>query len=171
MTSKFTIHRPAVQELPRPALRVTRSKPDGVPVRSATKGGKARTVPLTTEAASIVLPLLNGRSPDDLVFPSASGNFRAGNNWKRDVHWKDHGRGRRVQDLRHTAATLWLSNGVDLKTVHSWLGHSSAKLTADTYAHWMGSDADTAAIDRLNAAFDPDSVSPRRPPRMKTGSI
>lgn len=152
-----------VQELPRPALRVVRSKPDGAPVRNITKGGKPRTVPLVAEAAAIILPLVKGKRPDDLVFPSTSGTFRAGNNWKRDVHWKDYGRGRRVHDLRHTAATIWLQNGVDLKTVQTWLGHSTAKLTADTYAHWMGSDADAAAIDRLDKVF----ASPRRPPRMK----
>ena len=61
--------------------------------------------------------------------------------------------GRRVHDLRHTAATLWLQNGVDLKTAQAWLGHSTAKLTADTYAHYLGSDADTAAVERMNAVL------------------
>lgn len=151
-----------VQQLPYPALRVSRSKPDGEPVRNITKGGKPRTVPLTDDAAAIILPLLTARKPDDLVFPSATGSFRSGNNWKRDAHWTQHGMGRRVQDLRHTAATLWLQSGVDLKTVQAWLGHSTAKLTADTYSHYMGSDADTAAIARMNAVL---SAAPLRPPR------
>lgn len=46
-----------VQQLPYPALRVSHSKPDGEPVRNVTKSGKARTVPLTDDAAAIVLPL------------------------------------------------------------------------------------------------------------------
>ena len=37
--------------------------------------------------------------------------------------------------LRHTAATLMLQNGVDVKTVSSMLGHYSAGFTLDTYAH------------------------------------
>ncbi len=157
-----------VQQLPYPALRVSRSKPDGEPVRSITKGGKSRTVPLTDNAAAIILPLLTARKPDELVFPSATGSFRSGNNWKRDVRWSAHSMGRRVQDLRHTAATLWLQSGVDLKTVQAWLGHSTAKLTADTYSHYMGSDADTAAIARMNAVL---SAAPRRPPRMTKGQF
>jgi len=75
-----------VQELPYPALRVVRSKPDGQPVRNVTKGGKARTVPLTVDAAAIILPLVAGRMPDQLVFPSGAGGFRANNNFKRDAH-------------------------------------------------------------------------------------
>lgn len=151
-----------VQQLPYPALRVTRSKPDGEPVRMITKGGKARTVPLTDDAAAIIVPLLKGRTPDALVFPSATDSWRSGNNWKRDAHWAAHSMGRTVKDLRHTAATLWLQSGVDLKTVQNWLGHSTAKLTADTYSHYMGSDADTAGIARMNAVL---SAAPPRPPR------
>ena len=37
--------------------------------------------------------------------------------------------------LRHTAATLMISNGVDIKTVSGMLGHFSAGFTLDTYAH------------------------------------
>lgn len=63
--------------------------------------------------------------------------------------------------VRHTAATLWLQSGVDLKAVQAWLGHSTAKLTADTYSHYMGSDADTASIARMNAVL---RAAPQRPP-------
>jgi hypothetical protein len=33
------------------------------------------------------------------------------------------------------------------------LGHSTAKLTLDTYGHLMGTDAERAAIERVNRAF------------------
>ncbi|WP_246607010.1 site-specific integrase [Paractinoplanes toevensis] len=39
----------------------------------------------------------------------------------------------RLHDLRHGAASLTHSAGVDLKTVQAQLGHSSIVLTADTY--------------------------------------
>ena len=39
----------------------------------------------------------------------------------------------RLHDLRHGAASLAHSAGVDLKTVQAQLGHSSIVLTADTY--------------------------------------
>ena len=40
--------------------------------------------------------------------------------------------------LRHTAASLWIAAGGDIKTVSAWLGHSTAKLTLDTYGHLWG---------------------------------
>ena len=41
----------------------------------------------------------------------------------------------RFHDLRHTAATLLLGEGVHPKLVSSMLGHSSIELTLDTYSH------------------------------------
>lgn len=41
----------------------------------------------------------------------------------------------RVHDLRHSNATLLLNNGFSMKEVQEWLGHSTYKLTADTYTH------------------------------------
>jgi integrase len=41
----------------------------------------------------------------------------------------------RFHDLRHTAATLLLESGVDLKMVPSQLGHSSITVTGDIYTH------------------------------------
>lgn len=41
----------------------------------------------------------------------------------------------RFHDLRHSSASLLLANGVPLKNIQEWLGHSSFKITADFYAH------------------------------------
>lgn len=38
-------------------------------------------------------------------------------------------------ELRHTQATLLIGSGADIKTVQNRLGHSSASLTMDIYAH------------------------------------
>jgi integrase len=140
-----------VQLVPRPAFRVSRSASDGQEIRTVTKGGSERTVPLPAEVVRIVKPLTVNRDPDDLLFLSPRGERLNGPNWKRAVGWSTLGRGRREHDLRHTAATLWLSSGVDLKTAQKWLGHSTATLTADTYAHWLGDDADAAALAKMDA--------------------
>lgn len=41
----------------------------------------------------------------------------------------------RIHDLRHSNATLMLNSGFSMKQVSEWLGHSTYKLTADTYTH------------------------------------
>lgn len=41
----------------------------------------------------------------------------------------------RFHELRHTQATQLINNGVDIKTVQTRLGHSSASTTLDFYAH------------------------------------
>jgi integrase len=43
----------------------------------------------------------------------------------------------RFHDLRHTAASLLLAEGVHLRVIMELLGHSSISLTANTYAHVM----------------------------------
>ena len=144
-----------VQTVPFPAFRVSRSRPDGQRVRSVPKGGKPRTVPLLDDAWKLVQPL-SDRGPDEVLFANASDGMRLLSNWRRATNWPRYGRGRRVHDLRHTAATIWIQNGVDIKTVQNWLGHASAKLTLDTYAHYMGTNADIASIALMNTALSPN---------------
>ena len=49
---------------------------------------------------------------------------------------KRHGFKRmRFHDLRHSCASLLLANGVPLKQIQEWLGHSDFSTTANIYAH------------------------------------
>jgi integrase len=50
-----------------------------------------------------------------------------------------------LHSLRHGYAVLGLQAGIDLKTVSSNLGHSSIRLTADTYSHVIASVGEDAA--------------------------
>jgi len=50
----------------------------------------------------------------------------------------------RFHDLRHTAATLMLADGVPLVTVSKILGHSSSAVTATIYAHALDSSKASA---------------------------
>ncbi len=61
--------------------------------------------------------------------------------------------GRRVYDLRHTYATNCLLSGVNLLTLQKWMGHASIS-TTEKYLHLMGSDGDTLAVARLDAASE-----------------
>lgn len=155
-----------VLEIPHRAVRVSRSSPTGHPVRSTTKGGKDRVVPLVDEVWAIVARRLGGgRGPDDLLFTNTRGDRLNGWAWKSLVNWADYARGRRVHDLRHTAATLWLSSGVPPKTVQNWLGHASATLTLDRYAHFIPTSEGAHGLAIMNAHLDSGgtSVARRRP--------
>ena len=49
---------------------------------------------------------------------------------------EDHGlRRMRFHDLRHSCASLLLANGVPLKHIQEWLGHSDIGTTANIYSH------------------------------------
>jgi integrase len=144
-----------VVDVPYPALVVKRSIPQSgrtsAPIeRATTKSGRSRLVPLSLPVQPVVARWSEGREPDDLLFPAPEGGYLRAQNWRRAVHWNDTALGRRPHDLRHTAASLWIAAGIDIKTVSAWLGHSTAKLTLDTYGHLMGTDADRAALERVN---------------------
>ncbi|MDM8289308.1 site-specific integrase [Slackia piriformis] len=53
--------------------------------------------------------------------------------------------GVKFHELRHTQATQLLGNGVDVKTVQTRMGHSSASLTLDWYAHALPENDQKAA--------------------------
>ena len=53
--------------------------------------------------------------------------------------------GLKFHELRHTQATQLLANGVDMKTVQTRLGHSTASLTLNMYAHAIPENDEKAA--------------------------
>lgn len=126
-------------------------------------------MPLLSLALPVVETRLEGLGSEDLLFPASQGGYLHTQNWRRAVRWNETTDGRRPHDLRHTAASLWIAAGVDIKTIAVWLGHSSTKLTLDTYGHLMGTDAERAAIDRINRTLghqsgtNPGSSSGLRP--------
>lgn len=60
-------------------------------------------------------------------------------------------------DLRHTFATMAIANGVDVRTVASYLGHSSVSMTLDIYAD-VDPEAKFSAVSKIENAFD-DTMS------------
>ena len=55
--------------------------------------------------------------------------------------------------LGHTHATLLLQQGVNPKIVQERLGHSSIKVTMDTYSHVLP-DMQKQAVDALQEIFN-----------------
>ena len=50
-----------------------------------------------------------------------------------------------IHELRHSAASLMLAQGVKLQVVSDVLGHSSIRMTADVYGHLLDPDRESAA--------------------------
>jgi integrase len=55
-------------------------------------------------------------------------------------------------DLRHTAASLAISAGANVKAVQRMLGHAKASMTLDVYADLFDTDLDAVAAE-LDAAI------------------
>lgn len=142
-----------LQMHPSPALRISRSHPERAEEK-VTKSGKARRVPLADAVLPFVLEFAKGKSADELLFTGTSDGQLWRQAFLRSTDWKTLGRGRRIHDLRHTAACLWLARGVDLTTVQAWLGHASVT-TTNRYLHHLGTSADTVGLGRLNAGGPP----------------
>ena len=97
-----------------------------------TKSHRHRDVVLPKEVAARLHALAEGRPDDAPLLPAARGG-----RWHYGV-WRDawvlacdlattHG-------LRHTAVSLAVRSGADIKVVQRMVGHASAVLTLDTYA-------------------------------------
>ena len=137
-----------VVELPTPGLLIRRSAPEGHETK-ATKGRHSRRVPLANRVLPIVRGLAHDKGPNDLLVTTNSGSTLHRTAVMRTLHWDETGQSRRIHDLRHTAACLWLTRNVDPGTVRAWMGHESIA-TTDIYLHYLGTGADTAGLGRLN---------------------
>ncbi len=75
----------------------------------------------------------------DLVFPNSLGKPLDNSNilkyWFRPLLQRAELPPIRLHDLRHTAATLLLSRGINPKVASEMLGHSSVSITLDLYSH------------------------------------
>ena len=97
----------------------------------------------------------------DLIFPSSIGTPMENTNllkrFKADLK-KAGLPDIRFHDLRHTAATLMLQQGVHPKVVQERLGHSEIGMTLNTYSHVLPSMQDEAA-EKLDELFTPIDVT------------
>lgn len=111
-------------EVPVPMLVVDRAEPEGVRVKT-TKSDRSRRVPIADRVLPLIRACAEGRGPDERLFLTESGHRLHATAFKRTLAWATTSEGRRIHDLRHTAACLWLARGVDVVTIQAWMGHAS----------------------------------------------
>jgi integrase len=96
-----------------------------------------------------------GKGPKDLLFTGARGGVLRNGNFRRavfdDAAVKAGVKGLTPHDLRHTAASLAVSSGANVKALSRMLGHASAAMTLDVYAGLFDDDLDGVA-DRMDEA-------------------
>ncbi|MFG2299422.1 tyrosine-type recombinase/integrase [Actinacidiphila glaucinigra] len=120
------------------------------------KNHEKRSVPLPRSFAEELRPLVVGRGRDDLVFTAPEGgpmrypNFRRRDFDKAVIAAGLGDLGVTPHKLRHTAASLAIAAGADVKVVQTMLGHKSAAMTLDVYGHLWPDRLDEVA-DVLDA--------------------
>ncbi|MCU1671780.1 MAG: xerC [Blastococcus sp.] len=113
-----------------------------------------RSVPLPRFLADELARTVVNRPPDELAFPSPQGAVLRNRNAR--AAWFDAAAravgepGLTPHELRHTAASLAIKAGANVKAVQRMLGHASAAMTLDRYADLFDDDLDDVA-DRLDA--------------------
>ncbi len=134
-----------------PGLRVRRSHSEGGQIK-ATKSYETRRVPVPDALVHVLRRFAEGKQSGDLLITGPEG----GQLWRTDLirgcAFTDVSGGRRLHDLRHTAACIWLARGVPLGIVQSWLGHESIA-TTNRYLHYLGTDADALGLAALNRTW------------------
>lgn len=124
------------------------------------KTHETRSVPYPAFLALPIAKLCEGKTRDALLFGDGTQHMRLPNSrdgWfaaaVRRVEDPDMPRVT-PHDLRHTAASLAISAGANVKAVQRMLGHASASMTLDTYADLFDDDLDgvAAALDQARIA-------------------
>ena len=130
-------------------------------------GGKIVVGPQrTTNAARSPIPRflaeelrahLAGKGPNELVFTSPKGGALRNTNFRPRFLIPAAERvglsGLTPHELRHTAASLAIKAGANVKVLQQMLGHASAAMTLDVYAGLFADNLDEVA-DRLDQAFE-----------------
>jgi integrase len=127
-------------------------------VEGETKNHTSRTVPVPAFLARLLETEIADKDDAALVFPSARSNSyltlgQARYTFQKATAAVEGCDGVRLHDLRHTCASLAISEGANVKVVQKLLGHKSAVLTLDRYGHLFPDDLDAVA-DAFDTAAD-----------------
>lgn len=145
-------------DMSRYRLRIyrTATEVEGQIAIGAPKSWQARSVPFPAFLAPRLAAQISHGDSDALVFPAASGGFlpRPDTAFRRPSWWNNALRDADLDHLtphalKHTAASLAVSAGANVKALQRMLGHKSAAMTLDTYADLFEDDLNAVA-ERLN---------------------
>jgi len=127
-----------------------------------TKGRKARSVPVPTFVLNELSVRCHDKAPGELLFPARHGGYlprpKSSDGWFAAAVTKAKVQKITPHDLRHTCASLAVSAGVSVLALQRMLGHTSAKVTLDTYADLFDDDLDAVAVT-LDSRYSPESVA------------
>jgi integrase len=135
-----------------------------------TKTHQRRSVPIPRFLADELAAQLAGKAPGDLVFTAPEGGVLRNTNFRPrffDPAAEKAGLpGLTPHELRHTAASLAVAAGANVKAVQQMLGHASAAMTLDVYAGLFADDLDAVAdqLDRAFTKLNADQMPTRRRP-------
>ena len=136
-------------------------------IEGTPKTHQKRTVPLPRFLVDELARHVEGKSPGDLVFSTPAGAPLRNTNFRRR-HWDKAVTavgldGPTPHDLRHTAASLAVAAGANVKAVQRMLGHASATMTLDVYVGLFGDNLDTVAdlLDEAARRASADAVRTR----------
>lgn len=125
------------------------------------KSHKSRTVPLPVFLLPELARQCEGQGRDDLLFPDNDGGHlkrpHTGSGWFDKAVAETKLPKISPHDLRHSAASLAVSAGANVKAIQRMLGHASAAMTLDQYADLFDDDLDAVA-DRLDDARSRETV-------------
>jgi len=130
-------------------------------VWSTPKTHERRSVPFPAALADELAALMVGKGRDELVFTDMRGGVLRNSNWRARVFAPAVAKCQKADesfptitphDLRHTAASLAISAGANVKAVQRMLGHAKASMTLDTYCDLFDTDLDAVAVE-LDAAI------------------
>lgn len=127
-----------------------------------TKGRKARSVPVPAFVLAELSVKCQGKAPGDLVFAGPDGTYlprpKSSGGWFAAALNRAGAQDITPHDLRHTCASLAVSAGVNVLALQRMLGHTSAKVTLDTYADLFDDDLDAVAVT-LDSRYSRGSVA------------
>jgi integrase len=128
---------------------------NGVQTWGTPKGHERREVPIPRFLLDELSGQVVGKRSDDLVFTGFRGAVLRAQGFQRTALTPAARAagldGLHPHALRHTAASLAIASGADVKVIQQMLGHKSATMTLDLYGHLFGDRLDEVA-DALDAA-------------------